>query len=909
MRRIMGPPARLSIVTAAVWSLSAGAVHAQTTPAAGTTAEAPQRITITGSNIKRIDSEGVAPLQVITADDIKRSGLTTITDVLRSISSAAGGGLTDTSGSASFSAGASSVSLRGLGSAATLVLLNGRRVAPFAPADPNFGQASAVNLDALPFDVIDRIEVLKDGASAIYGSEAIAGVVNIITKQDFNGGFVQATGATNERGNYQSSSFSITAGVGDLAQDKYNVFATLEYLKRDRTSFESEQDWLIDKRFTASPFFRTGDPLFSSYAGNYYNAVFDPSTLGSAFYYEFLGPSDNCPAEQIDAGGRCRFNIWPYQDIIPKSERLNFFSRGTLAINANLSAFAEVAYNKVKSSFSSAPQVYGDFGSWFASGTGQIVNIPEVLPPGHPSNPTGDYIGYRHRFTEVGPANATVDLSALRIVAGLTGTTAAWDWEAAFAYSDNKSSATNFNQIRTSAITDGVINGTYNFLDPESGVLKPADLRIDTTDKAKSSYYMLDLKGSRELMQMPGGPLALAAGIEVRREDRSTTPDVAKEIGEVVGFGTAAADGTRNVYSGYAELSVPITSTLEAQLAARMDRYSDYGSSVNPKLGLSWKAAPELRLRGSYQTGYRAPSLTEIAKSDVSAFTTILDPKRCVTGLEDDCGGTNIGIFIASNPDLKPEKSRGYNFGIILEPMKDLSTSIDYFRIERRNEVDTLSLDEIITNEDSTDPKYAGRITRGPADPNDPTGRPGPIQTITTGYFNLGKTVVAGIDVDARFTQRLAEYGKLTYNAKATLYTVYKGSSDAVSPLVSSLGYNNTPRTRASYGVDWEYADFTTSLRINHVGKYKTYNPIEFDAEQCDAATLLAICQVGAWETVDIGVGYTGFKNMEIQFGIENVGGKRPPVDPNTYSLPAFNADFHNPFGRAYTLSIRYDFL
>jgi iron complex outermembrane recepter protein len=899
--------AKLTATCAAALAVCGAWAQAQE-PAATPAADQPaQRVTITGSNIKRTEAEGASPLQVITAEDIRRTGLSTITDVLRTIPAAAGGGLTDTSGSGSFSAGASSISLRGLGSQATLVLLNGRRIAPFAPADPNFGQASAVNLDSLPLEVIDRVEILKDGASAIYGSEAMAGVVNIITKQDFTGGFISGNASANQRGHYQSQGGALTMGTGDLAQDKYNIFATLEYLHRDRTSFRDEESWLIDKRFRDDPILNVGNPLYSSYYRNYYAAVFNPDTLGEAFYYQFLGPADNCPPEQIAPDGRCRYDIWQQQEFVSKSERLNFFARGTVAFNANLSAFAELAYNKTKTFFTGSPAIYGDLGSWFASATGTLVNVPEVLPPGHPNNPTDDYIGYRHRFIEVGNTDASVDLDAVRIVAGLTGTLGAWDWEGALSYSQNTASSTNFNQIRRSTLTAGILDGTYNFADPQSGTLKPDDLRIDTIDTAKSSYYMLDLKGSRELTQLPGGPLALATGIEVRHEARSTTPDVNKEIGEVVGFGNAAADGKRNSYTAFAELSIPIVKSLEAQVAGRIDRYSDYGTSTNPKVALLWKAAQEVSLRASYQTGFRAPSLTEIAKSDVSAFETIFDPKRCPTGNEDDCFGYNVGILIASNPDLRPEKSKGYNFGIVLEPIKDVSATLDYFYLERRNEVDTLSSDEIIRNEDSSDPKYAGRIQRGPTDPNNP-GVPGRINSITTGYFNLGVTRVAGVDLNVKATQRLAEYGKLVFGGEYTLYTKWKGSSAPGDPLISQLGYNNQPRMRGTLGVTWEYADFTTGLRLNHVDGYKTYDSKEIDEEQCSASSLLGICTVGAWDTYDLALSYKGFKDIELDLVIQNLSDKRPPVDPNTYRLPAFNADFHNSLGRYYTVSFRYNF-
>lgn len=897
---------RLHALVAALAALPAGSLLAQ--DAATPAATEPQRIVITGSNIKRIDTEGVLPVQVITAEDIRRTGYSTVTDVLRSLPASAAGGLSDSNGSASFSTGASSISLRGLGSQATLVLLNGRRIAPFAPADPNFGQASAVNIDALPLEVIERIEILRDGASAIYGSEAIAGVVNVITRQEYQGGLASLSATANDRGNYRSQNAALTFGFGDFGADRFNVFASAEFEHRTRTGFRDVDDWLIDQRFANSPIYRTGQSLFSSYSpsGNYYDAVFDPATQGSAIYYAFREPAPGCPASQIDANGACRFDIWPYADIIPKSDRFNLFVRGTAAFTPELTGFAEVAYNRTKTRFSGPPQIYGDFGSWFASATGQVVNVPEVLPPGHPNNPTGDYIGYRHRFTEVGPTDNTVDSDALRVVAGLQGSAGGWDYEGAFTYSVNNFESTNLNQIRRSVLTEGIQNGTYNFLDPSAGAISPDDLRIDSTDKAKSSYTGIDFKGSRELTKLGGGPLAIAIGGEYRREKRSTTPDVNKETGEVVGFGNAAADGSRNVQTLYSELSIPFVKNVEVQLAGRVDHYSDYGTSTNPKVAASWKIAPTFSVRGSYETGFRAPSLTEIAKSDVAAFSTVTDPKRCIDGDEDDCA-LSIGVLIASNPNLKPEKSRGINVGFVWEPAPAFSTSIDYFQIKRRNEVDTLSETEILANEDSSDPRYAGRVKRGPPDPGNPD-QPGRIQSITTGYFNLGTTEVAGLDIDARLKSRIGEWGALSLLGQFTYYTKYEQSSAPGEPMIDYLGYFNQPRMRGSLSFIWDYNDFSTALTGNFVSGYKTYNPKEVDEEQCDGALLVGICDVGAWQTFDLALAYNGFRNLGLSLVVKNLADRKPPVDPNFYFGPYFNNDFHNPTGRLYTLSATYKF-
>ena len=274
-----------------------------------------EKIEVTGSNIKRIDAESASPIQVITADEIKRSGKQTVTEILRALPSAGAGGLNDLTGANSFSSGASTVSLRGLGSAATLVLLNGRRIAPYGLADPNFGQSASVNLDAIPLDAVERIEILKDGASAIYGSEAIAGVVNIILRKDFKGAMLSVRGATNSKGLYNTSTISGSAGWGDLAKDRYNLFINSEVFSRERVSFRDAEDFLNRTEYARSTRYRTGQRAFSSYAPqlNLYPAVvFDPTNLSNAFIYSGSGSrsANACPAGQQRPGETvCRYDV------------------------------------------------------------------------------------------------------------------------------------------------------------------------------------------------------------------------------------------------------------------------------------------------------------------------------------------------------------------------------------------------------------------------------------------------------------------------------------------------------------------------------------------------------------------------------------------------------------------------
>ena len=866
-----------------------------------------EKIEVTGSNIKRVESEGSAPIQIIKREEIERSGKQTVTELLRNLPTNAGGGLNDITGSNSFSSGASTVSLRGLGSAATLVLLNGRRIAPFGPADPNFGQSAATNLDALPLDVIDRIEILKDGASAIYGSEAIAGVVNIILRKDFTGALVSGTISQNKDGEYNTRRASATYGIGDLAADRYNVFFNYERFERETVKVNDVMNYLLYPQLRDAPSFALYRRNTSSFAGSYLRGVYNAN--GSAVAQAFLpaanqpGAANCAPGAIKDAGNICRFDVVNQQDIVPKSNRDNFFTRGTLDINANLSAFAELSFNRAKTLYRGNPQVYGDFGIWYSSTKGQLVNLQEFLPVGHPNNPFTTPIIYRHRFTEVGNTDRLVKSEATRFAGGFKGTNKGIDWETGLLFSGNENTNTSFNQIRATVLSNAVRAGTYNFFSPNSGAVKPSDIRIDTVDKAKSSFMIVDAKASTELMQMNAGALGLAAGVEFRKEKRTASPDEEKLKGEVVGFGAAFADGKRDVKSLFAELSIPLHKSLEAQVALRTDSYSDYGRSTTPKVGIKWKATSDVALRASYAKGFRAPSLTEISRSSVTAFYGgITDPKRCLTGVEPSCSQT-VAALLENAERLDPETSKSYNIGMIWDIAKDVSFTVDYYDIRRKNEINLLDPDLILANEDATTGIYRGRVVRGAVLPGETVGA---LQAIRNFFFNGGETIVKGVDFDLRWNHNLGAYGKLSTTTSGTYYKNFLQSA-AGEPLIE-YGSAGFPRFRGTAGAAWEYRDVTVGLTgiYNH-----SYDTARDPTVPCRSQTFGSAgngnlpCRVGSNATANASVRYTGIKDLSLSLLVSNIFDKKPPLDPLARPL---NFTYHPFQSIVYTVNAQYTF-
>ncbi len=911
---------------AAVGLIASGSVFAQAAPAKV------EKIEVTGSNIKRVDAETTAPIQVITQEEIRRSGRQTVTELLRELPVNAAGGLTELTGSGSFSTGAASASLRGLGSTATLVLLNGRRIAPYGLADPNFGQSGVANLNALPIDVIERIEILKDGASAIYGSEAIAGVINIILRKDYKGGQVGANYAANKDGYYKNRTAVASFGVGDLAKDRYNAFINVEAYKQDRVTFPDVQDFLNRQQFR--DVYLTGVPNsafspFLTYISNAAGAT--APTAGAA-----------CPASNnVDAlpflgvpGRMCLYDNVSRALIVPDAKRASVFARGTLDVSATTQLYAEGSYVDNSVYFIGFPQAVGNgTGATFNPSTGRLNPAPTQLQIGHPNNPFPRVTSVRARMDAVGPQDNEVKSKTTRVVAGIKTTLGKFDFESGILYNQNKTDSYNYNSLRydrlvqafgLTVVPNAVGNptlvanpagGFYNWAAPNSGQVTADSIRYNAKDVADSKFTVFDAKLSGEIGTLPGGAVGMALGAEYRRETRSVVADPQKLVGNIFGRGVATVDGSRNVSTVYGELIMPVLKNVEVQAAVRYDRYSDYGNSLTPKLAASWAPMSNLKLRGSFARGFRAPSLTEITRSSTSGFFNgVDDPRRCNRGqgITVGCGLSIPGLIVAF-PGVQPEKAESYTGGFVWEVSQNTNLSVDYFSISRRNEITFLSLNEILLNEGSTNPLYANRVTRDPANtspqvPNDP----GAILFVSTSFANLGETRVKGVDLDLRHRISLGSMGRATVNAVLTHYTDQRGSGAPGAPLISYSGFRNAPEWRGQLRGTWEVGSWTHTAAANFVGPFKSFSNPESNSAGANAVirdcgnpvnSYLGVCTVATYVTYDYGFEYRGFKGWRLNFTARNLANAKPSMDP--LARP-FNLAWYQPQGLNFVLGARY---
>ncbi len=881
------------------------------------------RVNVTGSNIKRFDTETAAPIETITREDILASGLTTISDVVRQITANNNGSISP-SFTNGFGASASGVSLRGLGASNTLVLLNGRRLANFGLADD--GHASFVDLQQIPFDAVERIEILKDGASAIYGADAVAGVVNVILRQQFTGVTAMASAGTTSNGEGNQWRAAITGGVGDLTRDGYNAFVTLDYQKQRANPMNRGKAYVGSNNLTfmGLPDTRVGDPTdpysnAGSLLGNV-RPIIDPVTGALGPFQSLPGPCE--PVNQ--SNGFCRWEPKDYFDLQPEIERINVFARGTYDFTAGMQGYAELSYFRTTTQTRWIPQPLRS--TWYDPLTSRTISSGSLaLPVGHPDNPFSASNQRARLFyadAGLGGRNATYETGTQRYLLGIKGTNGGWEWDAAALYID---SSTNIDQrkfVSWDRLQQAIAGtGPYGYyrIGAAAAQNDPAVYRWLAPERSyevTSSNAIVDLKASRDLYKLGGGQLALAVGYEFRREELDNPGVPGTETGNVVGLGYAAARGSRNANALFAELYAPLLDNLEATLAARYDYYSDFGGTVNPKVGINWIGLPHLALRGTYTTAFRAPGLYESTDSNSSGGTLAVDPVRCpVTGLPIDCQAPVLAINLG-NPQIKPETATTWTAGLIWEPYPGVSATVDYWNITTRNAITFGSVQAVLDNPAAF--PYANIVR----DVNNLPGIPnsGTLLSVQTPFQNALRVRTDGIDLDAVWRQSLREFGTLTTQIQWThVFSYVQTFANGLSfEYVGTQGNYDvssgsaTPADRVNFIVGWQRGGWNVTGTVRYVSDYQEIpyqdTPIPLG---CLSRLSSASCHVSSFTTLDLSASYSGFKDWQIFGSIINVFDRIAPFNPAAaYQNVNYNYNyaFSGATGTQFNLGLRYTF-
>lgn len=864
----------LSTLAAACLLALAPAVHAidapdDTTAAAITADDAATRdagtrtldsVVVTGSNIRRAQVEGPNPVQVITRETIETSGKSTLAEFIRALPVNTGNSA-DEQSTGSFSSGTANIALRGLSPKNTLILVNGYRVANFGFAQGT--QDTFVDLNALPISAVDRVEVLKDGASAVYGSDAIAGVVNIILRRNFEGIEFGADYGAATQGGFDEYKGNVLAGFGDLDTDGWNVLFGLDVLLRSRLD-GSERRYTRDGDFRDRP---GGRLAWTTNAGAWLNnpsrpTPFDPCPEGTELrpYSDF---GSTVP------GDTCAFNPRDYSTLQPSAKRYQASLSATIKLGDNAEAFGDLLYsdNYTDQIFSAPLAVGPGLRAWNPE-TGTLVDVPSVLPVGHPNNPTNAPLPFQYNFFDIGPRLKWNKQVFYRALGGVRGQAGDWDWEAAIETSQSRQREYVDNFINRYAFEEILADGSYDFLDPGSTPERLEDLRLQTRRPGFYRLHSANFKASTFLFDLPAGAVGFATGVELRREtmDARTTPQVLSgaELRPAINI----VSGTRDVGAIYSEFSVPVHETVELQLAGRADHYDDFGNAFSPKFGVRWQPTQSLLARASFSRGFRAPALPEIAPGQTVSYGSVVDPRDPFN----PGGSRGITSVRTGNPDLDPERSRNFNVGLIWSPSADTTIGADWFRIEQENLINPDSAQFIVNNEDL----FPGRVIRDAQ---------GQIQIITNQYANQGERTVSGVDIELSHRIRTS-VGDFTASTNWSHLLDYSEPLIAGAPAFNGAGNNRLgvlPKWKGVTTLGWKRGDWSTTLNAFYTHRY--------DQAVATAASAPGLLDhVKPYHQLDLHVGYSGFERTVVSLSVQNLTDKDPPFDPaSTYSTAQYN--------------------
>jgi iron complex outermembrane receptor protein len=903
------------------------------------------RVEITGSFIRRADAETPSPVQVITAVDMRNSGYTSVAEVLQHITANGAGALSQTF-SGGFAAGGSGISLRGLNNNATLILIDGHRMAPYPLADD--GSRSFVDISNIPFDTVERIEILKDGASAVYGSDAMAGVVNVILKKNLVGTSISAEAGRATEGGGKTGHFTLSHGIGDLTTDGYNAYVGLEYRHQDAIKYTQRSgrgDWQaldMSRHGGANKALgvitpQTTAPLtLSPYLLNP-NVPRVSGADNSAAFGFFPGAA--CGSYAQMASGGCAYED-PYKEIQPKTENVNVMASFTKQLangwQADIKASLFESKARLPQGFTNFPSSYGaqlemvsGVPPHYLAGTA----IPEIrVPANYPGNTFGVPAILRGPIPGAPERNITTDSKAYRVVADLRGTMASWDIDASLGYTRN-----NLDRKSTGGLNVPALNAALNrAVNPYSVTGKNSDADMAAIFRTVGSYdtselSFAELRGSRSVASLPGGDLMVSVGAGSFRTELSA-PAMPNADGHTNG---AYAFGSETNTSAYMEFVAPVLKNLEIDGAVRFDHYSLAGNATTPKLAFKYTPSDAFAVRGTLSRGFRAPGPAENGNSASSGGVgSGSDAVLCPGGYRADgkypkgtviasCNESLIGLT-TTNPDLKPEKSVSATFGIILEPIKGWSSTVDLYQIK--------------VNDQIVGGPRSGTPVRNAPEPSDCADGNGGSTTCTPSigriaYFpatpiNANSTRTRGIEFGTRYRFNLGDYGRLKTELQYTHAFSYLMTIDGVAyQLAGSHGPAGigadtaNPKDRAQFDLTWEKGKWEVAGGLHWVSGYDLTDPTSGQYTCAEGGTMNGVfptgntpayfCRVHSFLETDMTVNYKLDKQWTFHASVTNLFNKQPPVDVSTYgSGRPYNLSIHSAgaIGRFVNMGVAYKF-
>ncbi len=926
-----------------------------------------QRVTITGSSIKRITTEGALPVQVITRADLDREGISSAEQLILELSSN-GTGLDNLASNADVvggaqrgNNGATSANLRGQGSNATLILLNGRRVASHGL---NGGQ---VDLNQIPMAAVERIEILKDGASAIYGTDAVGGVINFILRTNFTGLRAQAIADVTQHGGGEVYRGSIVGGLGNLDTDRFNLLATFSYrdakaLRGDQrdfvNTFQVDRGLSVDTRGTPHA---TIFPLAGTLFPNAASTPFVPGSTtvrasGGINVLDLPGAEGCNAVPGMDAYSNALWNsptaalacAWDTGRAAVLQQpvtNLNLVTRGTLRLGehqltAELTASRTESAKRfsnvqVSSNTTNAPLRFPRDPASPGAYDAVFNRLLAAFPGQISESQRGQSLAYRWRCIECGPREIETEVDTQRLFVGAEGPMfGGWDYRVGGMQATSEAQSTlGGGYYFRGTLNNGTADGRYGIVQAlnEGGLnpfvlpgqsqsasglanLERASARGVVLYGGKFTVQNIDASASGPVFKLPGGDAMAAVGVDFRTEKYKFNGDERAANERQVIFlapfddANALSGVKRDVKAAYAELLLPVFKGFETTLAVRRDDYSGFGASTNPKVSAVWKPLSQMLLRGSYSTGFRVPTFNQIFNPAVLSASGVdrVDPATCpglvVSPTDPGCQPIRPDTLGGGRQTLGPEEAKMASVGILLEPIPELSIGFDWWNIKREGTIQVLGVDSLMRN-------YALFPERFIRDSS------GTIVVIDNTLLNAGETETSGIEVSikggfnaagVRWSAGLEGTYLLKKRSRVVSSANWGASEVGSFTFAGDLGL----RWKHNANISARQGAWTTT--VSQLYRH-SYNDQVLPGVATGAVTPPNWKrQVDKYSTINWSLAYTGIKNLTVTGTIKNLLDKNPPF-AITYSSDfgsgsSWEPRVADPRGRALVLNLDYSF-
>lgn len=839
------------------------------------------RIEVTGSRIKRAEIEGAVPVTVIDRAQLEATGDISVADFLRDTAFNSFGSYQSSSGSSW--GGFTGVSLRGLGEDRTLILIDGRR----APVAPMHG--SAQDLNTIPMAAVERIEILSDGASAIYGSDALGGVVNIITRKDFDGveisygqGFPTREGGDTQEGHV----------VFGTSGDRGRILAGASYNKRD-TLFTRDRDFWM------------AEPGASVYSNNFWRPGYDADT--GEYYYDGRAVMLDGIHPEFGAAvpGDCTAGTNLFYTSGSGYDTLCQYNHSMISTTAtsveNNAAFIRADY-----------QITDDWNTYFnatisrARTFGRYASVPSnpwpggaiILNDGDPNHPgtiggnnpyadeyqhlNGAPVYLTHRFAAGGPRDGHVENTVYDYMLGFEGRVGVFDVDFGMRHAESRATDLGENYVVGGLAQQAIDSGAYNIYDPfaaDPDVLKgfTATISRDMKTTQKEIYA----SAAFDMFEMGGGTAAGVIGAEYREDYYQDNYDPLSEAGQIVGSAGNSAAGSRDLWAAYVEMLFPIVDSFEVNIAGRYDSYSDYGHDFSPKVSLRWHPIDSLTFRASYGEGFRAPGLDILTAKPSFSASFITHPATCLSqGLAATCE-TQINEWRIANPDLESEQSKQFGLGVVWDAADWINMSLDYYNIKIDNQIAFIGASSIVACLEGTGtlcPSGLSQLPDGTQLPDAPAGLgvifgpDGSVYAAQTGYTNIGNIKTQGYDFTLSTNFDFAEWGGLRNHLSVNYVSEY-----SVNGARSLSGRPSYPRIRAGLGNQWTWGDLSATWNINYIHGTQSQAFRQHAAGNTDYGLPHSL---PSWTTHDVQLTYKAPWNADITLGVKNLADKEAVIDP-----------------------------